>query len=59
MAFFSNVYVAFTQVVILFLVAMVGFVCHKTGIYTEKASRFTVLYCSSRHHYPFVFVNGI
>lgn len=41
MAFLGNVYVAFTQVVILFLVAMVGFVCHKTGIYTEKASRLT------------------
>ena len=39
--FFNNVLTAFTQVVILFLVAMVGFICHKAGIYTEKASRLT------------------
>ncbi len=39
--FLSNVYTSFTQVVILFLVAAVGFICHKTGIYTEKASRLT------------------
>lgn len=39
--FFSNVLTAFTQVIILFLIAMVGFICHKTGIYTEKASRMT------------------
>ena len=39
--FLNNVFTAFTQVVILFLVAMVGFVCHKAGIYTEKASRLT------------------
>lgn len=39
--FLSNVSTAFTQVVILFLVAMVGLICHKTGIYTEKASRLT------------------
>lgn len=39
--FLSNVLTAFTQVLILFLVAMVGLVCHKTGIYTEKASRLT------------------
>ena len=39
--FFSNVVTAFTQVVILFLVALVGLICHKTGIYTEKASRLT------------------
>ena len=39
--FLSNVVTAFTQVVILFLVAMVGLGCHKTGIYTEKASRLT------------------
>ena len=39
--FLNNVYTAFTQVVILFLVAAVGFICHKTGIYTEKASRLT------------------
>lgn len=41
MVFLNNVYTAFTQVVILFLVAAVGFICHKTGIYTEKASRLT------------------
>lgn len=41
MVFLSNALTALTQVVILFLVAMVGFVCHKTGIYTEKASRLT------------------
>lgn len=39
MLFFSNVVTALTQVAILFLVAMVGFVTHKTGIYTEKASK--------------------
>lgn len=39
--FLSNVLTAFTQVVILFLIAMVGLVCHKTGIYTQKASRLT------------------
>ena len=39
--FLNNDYTSFTQVVILFLVAAVGFICHKTGIYTEKASRLT------------------
>lgn len=39
--FFGNVLTAFTQVIILFIIAMVGFICHKTGIYTEKASRMT------------------
>lgn len=39
MMFLSNVLTALGQVVILFLIAMVGFVCHKTGIYTEKASK--------------------
>lgn len=41
MIFLSNVFTALTQVFILFLVAMVGFICHKTGIYTEKASKLT------------------
>ncbi len=41
MLFLNNVLTAFTQVVILFLIAMVGFVCHKIGVYTEKASRMT------------------
>ena len=39
--FFSNVVTAFSQVVILFTIAMVGFICHKIGVYTEKASRMT------------------
>ena len=39
--FLNNVLTSFTQVVILFLIAMVGFVCHKIGVYTEKASRMT------------------
>ncbi len=39
--FLGNVYTALTQVIILFLVALIGLVCHKTGIYTEKASRLT------------------
>lgn len=39
MVFLSNVLTALTQVVILFIVAMVGFVCHKTGIYTDKAAK--------------------
>ena len=39
--FLSNVLTAFTQVVILFTIAMVGFACHKIGVYTEKASRMT------------------
>lgn len=41
MIFWSNVLTALSQVVILFLVAMVGFFTHKTGIYTEKASKLT------------------
>ena len=41
MVFLNNVYTAFTQVVILFLIAGVGFACEKKGIYTEKASRLT------------------
>ena len=41
MFFLNNVLTAFTQVVILFLIAMVGLICHKAGIYTEKASRMT------------------
>lgn len=39
--FLNNVLTSFTQVVILFLIAAVGFVCHKFGVYTEKASRMT------------------
>lgn len=41
MLFLTNVITAFTQVVILFLIAAVGFICHKIGVYTEKASRMT------------------
>ncbi len=41
MVFLNNVYTSFIQVVILFVVAMVGFICHKVGIYTDKASRLT------------------
>lgn len=40
-AFASNMLTALVQVAILFIIALVGFVCHKTGIYTEKASRLT------------------
>lgn len=39
MVFLNNVYTAFSQVLILFIIAGVGFICHKKGIYTEKASR--------------------
>ena len=39
--FFSNMMTALTQVVILYIIVALGFVCHKIGIYTEKASRLT------------------
>lgn len=39
--FFSNMMTALNQVVILYIIVALGFVCHKTGIYTEKASRLT------------------
>ena len=32
---------ALTQVIILYIVAFVGFICHKTGLFTEKAARMT------------------
>lgn len=39
--FISNMITALTQVVILYIIVALGFFCHKTGIYTEKASRLT------------------
>lgn len=39
--FLSNMMTALTQVVVLYIIVALGFVCHKTGIYTEKASRLT------------------
>lgn len=39
--FLSNMMTALTQVVILYVIVALGFFCHKTGIYTEKASRLT------------------
>ncbi len=39
--FVSNVITASTQVIILFLIAMIGFATHKLGIYTESTSRKT------------------
>lgn len=39
--FLSNMMTALTQVVILYIIVALGFVCHKIGIYTEKASRLT------------------
>ncbi len=39
--FLSNMTTALTQVVILYIIVAIGFLCHKTGIYTEKASRMT------------------
>lgn len=39
--FLSNMMTALTQVVILYIIVALGFVCQKAGIYTEKASRLT------------------
>lgn len=39
--FFQNVQTAATQVVILYIIVAVGFICDRTGLYTEKASRLT------------------
>ncbi|MCH5170362.1 MAG: AEC family transporter [Oscillospiraceae bacterium] len=39
--FLSNMMTALTQVVILYIIVALGFICHKAGIYTEKASRLT------------------
>lgn len=39
--FFQNVLAAGQQVLILYLIVAVGFVCDRTGIYTEKAARLT------------------
>ncbi len=41
MIFLSNVLTALEQVVILFIIAIIGLVCDKAKIYTEKASRLT------------------
>ena len=37
--FLQNMYTAFTQVAILILLAMVGFICHKGGLFTDKAAK--------------------
>jgi putative permease len=39
--FFNNMLTAFTQVLILAVIVLVGFVCDKTKLYTEKAARLT------------------
>lgn len=39
--FISNMITALSQVVILYIIVALGFFCHKSGIYTEKASRLT------------------
>lgn len=39
--FISNMITALGQVVILYIIVALGFFCHKSGIYTEKASRLT------------------
>ena len=39
--FFENVISAATQVAILYVIVAVGFVCDKTGLYTEKAAKLT------------------
>lgn len=39
--FLQNVLAAGQQVLILYLIVAVGFICDKTGIYTEKAARLT------------------
>ncbi len=41
MIFFDNVLTALQQVVILFIIAIIGLICDKAKIYTEKASRLT------------------
>lgn len=37
--FFQNVLIAGKQVLILYIIAMVGFLCDKTGVFTESISR--------------------
>lgn len=39
--FLQNMLVAAQQVIILYIMVAVGFICDKTGIYTEKAARLT------------------
>lgn len=41
MQFLQNVQTAAMQVAILYVVVAVGFICDKTGLYTEKAARLT------------------
>lgn len=41
MAFLQNVQTAAMQVAILYVLVLVGFICDKTGLYTEKAARLT------------------
>ncbi len=37
--FLQNMYTAFTQVAILILLSLVGFTCHKGGLFTDKAAK--------------------
>ncbi len=39
MLFLENMWTAFTQVSILVILALLGFITHRTGLFTEKASR--------------------
>lgn len=39
--FFSNVWIAARQVLILYVMVAVGFLCDKTGLFTEKTARLT------------------
>ena len=39
--FFQNVISAATQVAILYIIVAVGFICDRTGLYTEKAAKLT------------------
>ena len=41
MLFLQNVQTAAMQVAVLYVLVAVGFVCDKTGLYTEKAARLT------------------
>ena len=40
-AFFSNVWIAARQVLILYVMVAVGFLCDRTGLFTEKTARLT------------------
>lgn len=41
MLFFHHMFTAFTQVMILAVIVLVGFICDKTNLYTQKAARLT------------------